>query len=185
MSELTAFKNQIFFYGIIVAALCELASLPFLGLNRMFSYGLALGTAIAIVNFNIMEFTLKKALAGRGGSMAFIGYILRLLIYGGAFYMSMRVGTISGLGTLLGFLTLKAAIYYLHGFKAKFSKDRKVRPEVQAEYEKMDLLKEEHKSDRLRDKIRNELSYQEDEVFYEKSPKKTYRTYKRKKLSNK
>lgn len=163
MRDLAAFKNQIVIYGILVAILFQLASLPFLGPEVKFSYGLALGTAIAIVNFNIMEFTVRKTISGGGGILAFAGYMIRLLIYGGAFYMSMQVGTASGLATLLGFLTLKISIYYLHGLKARFSKDRKVRPEVKEAYERMDSLKDQHKTDRLRDKIKRELNYQEDE----------------------
>jgi hypothetical protein len=115
--------------------------------------------------------------------------------------MSLRVGTVSGIAALFGFLTLKISIYYLHGFKAEFSKDRKVRPEVKEAYEKMDASKEEHKTDRIRDKIRRELEYQEDEDFFgrnetedgsadgfsaetsKKGQGKTYRSYKRKKLS--
>ena len=129
MNDLTAFKNQIFKYGIMVAAIFDVVSLPFLGLDAKFSYGLALGTAIAIVNFNIMEFTLKKTLQGNGGTISILGYIIRLAFYGGAFYMSMRMSPISGIGTLAGFLTLKVAIYYVHGFKSKFSTGRIVREE--------------------------------------------------------
>lgn len=198
MNELTAFKNKILLYGIITALLVQLFSLPFLGLNAKFGYGLALGTSISIVNFNIMEFTMKKALSGGGAFVTFIGYMIRLMIYGGSFYISMKVSTISGLATLLGFLTLKASIYYLHGFKAKFTKDRKVRPEVKAAYDRMDTLKSMHKTGRIRDKIRNELNFREEDFFSQEEtketaaglfsevagvkPEKTDRTYKRKKL---
>ena len=184
MDGLTSFKNKIFLYGIFVAVIVELVSLPFLGLNMQFSYGLALGTAIAILNFNIMAFTLKRALSGRGISISMLGYIIRLLIYGGTFYISMRVSQLSGLGTVLGFLTLKGAIYYLHGFKAKFSEGRKVSPNLKAEFERMDKEKEEHKSHRLRDRIRAEISYKEDAEFYGETYTKQKRIYQRKKISS-
>lgn len=184
MNDLTSFKNQIYKYGMIVAAICELVSLLLIGFDYQFLYGLSLGTAISIVNFNIMEFTLKRALEGYGSKLAFIGYVIRLIIYGGIFYASISLSTTSGIGTLIGFVTLKIAIYYLHGFKAKFSKNRKIRPEVRAEYERMDIEKESHKSNRLRDKIRTELSYKEDEDFYddEDAHKNSYKTYQRRKL---
>lgn len=129
MDGLTSFKNEIFKYGILILAIFELASLPFLGWDAQYFYGLSLGTAVAIVNFNIMAFTLKQTLEKRKSAIAFVGYLVRLAIYGGTFYMSMGVSLISALGTGLGFLTLKFALFYLHGFKPKFSKGRVVREE--------------------------------------------------------
>ncbi|MDD2216596.1 MAG: ATP synthase subunit I [Eubacteriales bacterium] len=120
--ELNAFKNQIIKYSVIVALLCEIVSLPFLGWNPRFAYGLTLGTCIAIANFNLLVFASKKALdRGKGAGLAFIGYIFRLFLYGGGFYMSYRLGTDSGLATLFGYLTLKIGMIYLKGFKPKFS----------------------------------------------------------------
>jgi len=129
MDGLTSFKNQIFKYGIMAAAVFELASLPFLGLDARYFYGLSLGTAVAIVNFNIMAFTFQQTLERRKSAIAFAGYFVRLAIYGGTFYMSIGVSLISALGTGLGFLTLKLALFYLHGFKSEFSKGRVVREE--------------------------------------------------------
>lgn len=129
MEGLTTFKNEIFKYGIAAAAVIELASLPFLGLDAQFLYGLFLGTAIAVVNFNLMDFSFRLALELRKGAIAFLGFLLRLAVYGVAFYMSLRVGLISGAGTALGFLTLKLALFYLHGYRPKFTKGRTVREE--------------------------------------------------------
>ncbi len=53
--------------------------------------------------------------------MAVLSYVVRLIIYGGAFYMSYQIGTVSGLATLLGYMTLKMGMYYTYGFKPKFS----------------------------------------------------------------
>ena len=129
MDGLSSFKNEITRYGILVAAVFELASIPFLGMDVQFLYGLSLGTAIAIVNFNLMAITFRLVLEKRNRSIAFIGYLLRLAVYGGVFLISIRVSLISALGTALGFLTLKLAMFYLHGFRAKFSKGRVVREE--------------------------------------------------------
>lgn len=187
MSNLTAFKSGIFKYTIIISVICQLASLPFLGLNPQFSYGLALGTAVSIGNFNILEFTSKKVIMDKKASFAFIGYLMRLAIYGGAFYFSMKVGIISGLGCLIGFLSLKLAIYYLHGIKTKFSSNRKVSPEVKAEYERMDAQREASEKTGIRKIIEEELGYRDDDDFFKeeeavKPLKKTNRSYKRKKL---
>jgi hypothetical protein len=129
MDGLTSFKNEIYKAGILIAAFFELASLPFLGVDVQFFYGLALGTAIAIVNFNLMELTFRWTLELRKSSITVVGFFVRLVIYGIVFYMSIRIGLVSALGTALGFLTLKLALFYLHGFKAKFSKGRTVREE--------------------------------------------------------
>lgn len=129
MDGLTSFKNEICKTGILIAAVFELASLPFLGLDVQFFYGLSLGTAVAIVNFNVMEFTLRKMLELRKSAIAVIGFFVRLVIYGIVFYMSIRISLISAAGTALGFLTLKLAMFYLHGLRPKFSKGRTVREE--------------------------------------------------------
>jgi hypothetical protein len=114
---LTAFKNQIFFYGIIVALIFEGGSLFFLRFNVSFAYGLTLGTAVAVVNFNILVFTSQRLLLSGRAWAGFSSYIVRLAVYGFAFYMALRISYTAAIGAALGFLTLKVAIYYLHGFK--------------------------------------------------------------------
>lgn len=167
MNDIITFKNRIFLYGVIISLLCALISIIFIGVNVQFLYGLALGTSIAIVNFQLLAFTLKKVLGGLGAYLAFVGYLFRLMIYGGAFYASMRIGLNSGMGTLFGFMTLKIAIYYLYGFRAKFSTNRKVSPEVQAEYERMDAVKEKGEARGIWREIKNEFSSQEDKEITE------------------
>ena len=149
MDGLSSFKNEITRYGILVAAVFELASIPFLGLDAQFLYGLSLGTAIAIVNFNLMAITFRLVLEKRNRSIAFIGYLIRLAVYGGVFLISIRVSMISALGTALGFLTLKLAMFYLHGFRAKFSKGRVVREESEEFQQKKHWYdyKEDHELD--------------------------------------
>ncbi|MDR3242836.1 MAG: ATP synthase subunit I [Clostridiales Family XIII bacterium] len=119
MEEIAAFKGRIFKYGVIAGVIFEAVSLPFLGLSKDFAYGLALGTAVSIVNFNIMELILRRILAGWNPMLNFPAYLFRMLIYGIAFYMAMRMSRVAGLGAVLGFVTLKTAIYFLHGFTAK------------------------------------------------------------------
>ncbi|MDR1246755.1 MAG: hypothetical protein LBK57_06970 [Clostridiales Family XIII bacterium] len=115
--ELTAFKNQIFFHGVIVALIFEAGSLLFLGFDTGFAYGLALGTAVSAVNFSILVFVSKRLLNGGRTWMGFAGYLVRLIVYGFAFFMALRVSNASAVGAALGFITLKIAVYYIHGFK--------------------------------------------------------------------
>lgn len=129
MDRFTAFKNEIIKYGIVAFVIFELASLPFLGWDGRFFYGLLLGTSITIVNFNLMAITSRLTLELQKVAVTYLGYLIRLCIYGGAFYLSLKVGILCGLGTVLGFFTLKLAMLYLYGIKAKFSKGRIVREE--------------------------------------------------------
>ncbi len=129
MDGLTSFKNEIFKYGILTLAIFELASLPFLGWDAQFFYGLSLGTAITIVNFNLMTLTLRLTLERRNLVISYFGYLIRLALYGGTFYLALKTGLICALGTLLGFFTLKLAMLYLHGIKAEYSRGRTVREE--------------------------------------------------------
>ncbi|MDR0569704.1 MAG: ATP synthase subunit I [Clostridiales Family XIII bacterium] len=115
--ELTRFKNQIFLHGMIVALIFEAGALLVLGPDAMFAYGLVLGTCIAIVNFNILAITGRKLMNARRPLLSLASYVLRFCIYCMAFYMSLRLGFVSAVGTALGFFTLKLAIYYLHALK--------------------------------------------------------------------
>jgi hypothetical protein len=115
---LAAFKNQIFFHGLVAALIFEAGSLLFLGFDAGFAYGLALGTAVSVVNFNILAHTSRRLLNGGRAWMGFAGYLVRLAVYGFAFYMALRVSHAAAIGAALGFLTLKLAIYYIHGFKS-------------------------------------------------------------------
>ncbi|MDR3295150.1 MAG: ATP synthase subunit I [Clostridiales Family XIII bacterium] len=117
VKELSAFKNQIFIGAVIVALIFEAGSLLFLGLDKGFAYGLALGTSISIVNFNILAFTLKSVLANGNKVMAFVSYFFRLCIYGFTFYVALKSSLASGAGAALGFVAIKISIYYLHGFR--------------------------------------------------------------------
>jgi thiol:disulfide interchange protein len=142
---LTAFKNQIFLYGIAVALIFEAGSLLFLGFNAFFAYGLALGTAIAIVNFNILVFISRRLLDRGNAWMGFVGYIVRLAVYGFAFYMALRVGHVAAIGAALGFITLKFAIYWRHGFRGlrlKSAKGRDIKPLPQKEKRRKGLMKD-------------------------------------------
>jgi len=121
MNNVAAFKNEIIKYSIFIALGCEAASIIFLGLNLQFAYGLALGTAICVVNFNISYFFINRTLKKINGAKLrnFIGYVLRLTIYGYAFYVSIMTGKYSAIGTVAGFLSIKASIYYINVIKYK------------------------------------------------------------------
>lgn len=108
---------------ILIAVIIEIASLLFLGWNPKFLYGLTLGTLVAFGNFSLLAVTSKLALLTKKGMLInMFGYLVRLAVYCGTFLISYRLGTIPGIGTLLGFMTLKIALYHEHGIKPGFKK---------------------------------------------------------------
>lgn len=121
-TELKRLANSLYGYSICAAIIIEAGSLLFIGWNPKFAYGLALGTCIAIVNYNLLVLSSKAMLEKRHGmSLGFIGYLVRLAIYGGVFLLSYSVGIVSGIATLFGYFTLKLGIFYLYGFKPGFA----------------------------------------------------------------
>lgn len=129
-TDLKQFKRQIYKYALLIALIAEVISLPVLGLDLRFTYGLIVGTAVAIVNFTLMEATLRTAMTGASAASIIIaGYMVRLVFYGASFYICIKTSYPCALGVAIGFVTIKIAIYYLHGFKAKFSTGRVVREE--------------------------------------------------------
>ena len=123
MEDLSKFKNRIFIYGILVMLIMEVISLPFLGFNLKFLIGLVLGTAIAIANFNIMTISSLMILQGRNKFLASMSYLIRLLLYGGVFYVSVKMSFAAGIASVCGFMTIKLAIIYIHAIKPGFKKD--------------------------------------------------------------
>ncbi|HZK02194.1 MAG TPA: ATP synthase subunit I [Anaerovoracaceae bacterium] len=117
--------NPIYYYSVLIALIIELISLCIIGWNPLFAYGLALGTCIAIVNYSIHAISIELSFAFRRGfSLTMVGYVLRLIIYGGCFLVSYKTGTISGIATLFGYVTVKSAIIYLFALKPGFSSKR-------------------------------------------------------------
>ena len=120
--ELKAFMAPIFKYGIATACLMAAASMLVIGWDPFFVYGLTLGTSVSIVNHILLAYTANFCLSSKRGTIfSIIGYMMRLIIYGFVFYTSYKSGITSAMGTLLGFVTLKIAIYYYYGFKPGFA----------------------------------------------------------------
>ena len=144
MDDLTAFKTQIIKYSLILTVIFEAGSIPLLGFSVEYLCGLLAGTLTSVSGFIMLVATSKKVVASGEKSIAVLGYLLRLLIFGAVFFIALKLGgAIAMIACFLGFMTTKVSIFYVHGVKAKFSKDREVRPEVLAEYEREDREEEE------------------------------------------
>jgi|GEM_PF-1263519 len=125
MEDLIKFKNKIFISGILIMLIAEVVSIPIIGFNWKFSVGLVLGTAISIANFNIMTISSIMILKGRNKFIASASFIIRLLLYGGVFYVSMRVSYAAGFASVVGFMTLKLAMFFVYGILPFFKKEDK------------------------------------------------------------
>lgn len=142
MEDLTKFKNKIFLYGILVMLLMEVISLLFLGFNLKFSYGLLLGTAISIVNFNILAITITRVVTSGKKFLATISYLIRLIIYGTVFLIAIKTSNYAGIGCVLGFLTTKVAIFFIHGLQPGFKWVRKKKGGETAQAKRNILIKD-------------------------------------------
>ena len=144
MNDLASFKLQIFKYTLIASLVFEIASLPVLRFSVEYLCGLLAGTLVSLVSFVSLVWMSEKVLNSGQKWLSSVGYLLRLPIYGFIFLFCYKVGgIIAGIACLIGFLTGIVAMVYVSGIKTKFSKDRKVRPEVIEEFEREDREKEE------------------------------------------
>jgi len=126
MENLPVFRLQIIKYALIAAVISEAGSLPLLGFNPAYLCGLLTGTCVSIISFLVLLFMSERVLSSGVKWMASLGYLLRLPIYGAAFYLCMKAGGLhAGVGCLIGFLATVLAMIYVHGIKSKLSISRK------------------------------------------------------------
>lgn len=117
--------TQVLWCGIGSAALIGLLSLPFLGFDPAFLYGLALGTAIGAGNHQLLAmFAGQTVERRRGVAIAVLGYAVRLAIYAAAFLVAYRSGAASGIACLLGFLAMKLGLVIVYGILPGFHRQR-------------------------------------------------------------
>ena len=99
----------------MAAAIAEVISLPVFGLNILFLYGLAIGVCVAIVNLHIISITIARAVERGKKTPVIAGFIVRALLYGGAFLLAVRTSGASGLGAAAGFLLPRVVMYFRYG----------------------------------------------------------------------
>jgi len=92
-------------YGSIGFAVCALLiSLPLAGFRPLFAYGLALGVCFSLLGLHLLSATIERAMAAGKRGAVVIGYIARLLIYGGVLTLAARTGAVCLLGCAVGLL---------------------------------------------------------------------------------
>ena len=105
-------------------------SLPVFGLNILFPYGMAVGVCASVVSLNIISVSIERAVErGRKGPVI-LGFIVRILLYCGAFWLAVRTSGVSGLGAAIGFLlpriTMQVRYALLPWLRRKLGKEPRI-----------------------------------------------------------
>lgn len=122
--DLRQFRKEIIISTVCMAALTELISLIVIGPDKLFAAGLAAGTLATIGCFLILVRTGSLLDVLKSGTPVVVGYFVRMLLYGAAFLVCIRVSLACGLGCLAGFICLHAGIFALYGFVYRFIKKK-------------------------------------------------------------
>ena len=108
--------------------IAELISLLVLGPNILFPYGLAIGACVAIVNLSVISVTINQAIErGKKGPVIW-GFILRVVLYGGAFWLAVTTSGVSGVGAAIGFLLPRITLYIRYGLLLALRRKLKKEP---------------------------------------------------------
>lgn len=115
MTNLKEFKKEIVKYALFVALLAEIISIPFVGVKLAFTGGLIVGTAVTVLNFNLLVFSGEKVVS-KGRAMPMVGgYFARLVIYGASFVLCVKLGEMfAAIGCVAGFVTIHVSILFTY-----------------------------------------------------------------------
>jgi len=75
---------------------------------------LAVGACAAIIALNIISFSVERAAEKRKKNPVIIGFITRVLLYGGALYLAVSTSRMSLFGAAVGMALPHAALYIMH-----------------------------------------------------------------------
>ena len=125
MKDLIEFKNRIFVHCVILAAVAELVSLAVIGPDGRFAAGIAAGTFITVINFNILAFSAVRMLEKQSKGPVVGGYFVRMPIYGAVFYLCLKWGWNCAVGCIIGFITLHVSILIIYGIESRLPGARK------------------------------------------------------------
>jgi len=126
MENMARFKFQIIKYTLIAAIILEVGSIPILGFSLVYLCGLISGTLISIMGFLILLYMSEKVLSSGVKWMASLGTLLQLPFYGVAFYICMKTGgLLAGVACVIGFMTTRLSMIYVHGIKSRLSARKK------------------------------------------------------------
>ena len=117
MDDLKRFRDRIFIHCGIVAAAAELISVPFIGWALRFLLGMVVGTTVTIVNFIILIAFARRMLQLESKGQVVGGYFIRMLVYGVAFYLCLKIGKYCAIAAAIGFFTLHISSVIIYGIE--------------------------------------------------------------------
>jgi hypothetical protein len=118
MKESWKNRKETILWAIPFMMIFEGASLPFIGWRAEYAIGLCAGFLVSILCFLIMNVVTERVLSTGKGGLVIPGLLLRVFLYGGAFYFTaVKISLLSGLGSGLGFLTGILSVLFLRGVR--------------------------------------------------------------------
>ncbi len=115
MNSAYELKNGIIKYSIFSTLACFALSVFIMGFNSSFARGLLIGELAAFINLNLLYIFLNVTLRYKlGFAFNFLGYILRMSLYGTAIYISIKAGILCAVGTIIVFIMIKLSIYFIN-----------------------------------------------------------------------
>ena len=118
--DLKSFRKEILIATLCAAVLGQIVSLPLHGPDLWFTAGLAAGTLTTIICFLILTRTGTLVEVTKKGGPVVTGYFIRMLLYGLAFLVCIKLSVPCGFGCLAGFVTLHFGILVLYGIVYRF-----------------------------------------------------------------
>lgn len=123
MNNAYEIKNGIIKYSVLFTSACFVISVFIIGFNSGFAWGMLIGTLAALLNMNLLYVFLNASLIyALGFAFNFLGYIVRLSIYGAAIYIALKIGISSVFGMIISFFMIKLSIYFINIKKIKKEK---------------------------------------------------------------
>ena len=98
-------------YAIVAAGVAEVVSLPVIGANVLFPYGLALGVCASVISLHVISASIERAVGrGKKGPVIF-GLAGRVVLYAGALVLAARTADSAFAGAAIGVLLPYLSLY--------------------------------------------------------------------------
>lgn len=120
MGEYKKFRNKVIVGELVTGLFFAAISIPIIGLDGHFLFGLFLGTIVTVLNFILLVITGVKLMEVQSRAPVVLGYFGRLVIYGIAFFICIKIDLMTGLGCGISFMTLPVAILFIYGIFSRF-----------------------------------------------------------------
>lgn len=108
-----------------MAAAAEVISLFVAGPGILFPIGLVIGTGVSVIGFLILVRSGQFLVDSQSSAPVILGYGLRIILYGIAFLVCIKISVPCGFGCGCGILSIHCGILFLYGIVYPFIKHKK------------------------------------------------------------